>query len=67
MMFASVVCFSLRESGYGKRVTCLLGGNPDGANPDRNACHVSSGGGVPTIPTKKWKHFYQPSPEKRVG
>ena len=23
-------------------------GNPDGANPDRNACHVSSGGGVPT-------------------
>ncbi|RVW59040.1 hypothetical protein CK203_106725 [Vitis vinifera] len=25
-------------------------GNPDGANPDRNACHVSSGGGVPTMP-----------------
>ena len=23
-------------------------GNPDEADPDRNACHVSSGGGVPT-------------------
>ena len=26
-------------------------GNPDGANPDKNVCHVSSGGGVPTWPT----------------
>ena len=25
-------------------------GNPDGANPDRNTCHVSSEGGVPTMP-----------------
>ena len=25
-------------------------GNPDEANPDRNACHVSSGGGIPTVP-----------------
>ena len=24
-------------------------GNPDEVNPDRNACHVSSGGEVPTI------------------
>ena len=24
--------------------------NPDGGNPNENACHVSSGGGVPTIP-----------------
>ena len=26
-------------------------GNLDGANPDRNACHVSSRGGVPTVMT----------------
>ena len=25
-------------------------GNPDGADPDRNACHMSSGGRVPTMP-----------------
>ena len=25
-------------------------GNPDEADPDRNLCHVSSGGGVPTMP-----------------
>ena len=29
-------------------------GNPDGADPDRNACHVSSGGGVPTAVLYFW-------------
>lgn len=24
-------------------------GNPDGTDPDRTVCHVSSGGGVPTV------------------
>ena len=25
-------------------------GDPDGGDPDGNACHVFSGGGVPTMP-----------------
>ena len=33
----------------GERATCPVGGNPDGVAPDRDMCHVSSGGGVPTM------------------
>ena len=29
--------------------TCPTSGSPDGVAPDSEACHVSSGGGVPTV------------------
>ena len=47
VMFTSVVCFSLRESGQESAPHVLLG-NPDGVDPDSLARFVSSGRGVPT-------------------
>ena len=33
----------------GERATCPSLGSLDGVAPDNKACHVSSGGGVPTL------------------
>ena len=53
VMFASVVCLSLRESREGVRIgectTCSSLGSPDGVAPDNEVRHVSSGRGVPTL------------------
>ena len=37
-----------KEVRIGERATCPSSGSPDGVAPDSEACHVSSGGGVPT-------------------
>ena len=41
-------CASPEEVRIGETRHMSSWGNPDGANPDRNVYHVSSGGGVPT-------------------
>ena len=51
-MIASVVCFSLRQSGQGSTPHVLLG-NPDEVAPDSDARSVSSGRGVPTPCTRR--------------
>ena len=52
VIFMSVVCFSLRESGQGSVPHVFLG-NSDGVDPDSLAHSVSSGRGVPTPCTRR--------------
>ena len=40
LCFVSVVCSSLRQSGYEKRIICIREIRMNG-DPDDNACHVS--------------------------
>ena len=58
VIFASVVCFSLRKL-IGEARHVYSWGNPDEGNPDKktchvssgNVCHVASGRGVPIVPS----------------